>query len=133
MLIYLDSVIVIYFVERLPVFQSRAQARLTTLRAAGDQIAVSELTRLECRVKPIRTGNAAVLADFDSFFAAPDLVHVPLSPAVYERATFIRARYNFRLGDALHLAAAGEGGCNLFLTNDRRLSAFPDITVEVLP
>ncbi len=37
------------------------------------------------------------------------------------------------LADALQLAAAVEGGCGLFLTNDRRLSGFPDIPVEVLP
>jgi predicted nucleic acid-binding protein len=133
MVVYLDSVIVIYFVERVPLFQPRAQARLAALRAAGDQIAVSDLTRLECRVKPIRTGDAAVLADFDNFFAAPDILNVPLPPAVYERATHIRARYNYKLADALHLAAAVESGCNRFLTNDHRLSAFPDIPVEVLP
>ena len=36
MLVYFDSVIVIYAVERLPFFQPRAQARVATLRAAGD-------------------------------------------------------------------------------------------------
>jgi hypothetical protein len=37
------------------------------------------------------------------------------------------------LADSLHLTGAVEAGCNRFLTNDRRLSAFPDVTVEVLP
>jgi predicted nucleic acid-binding protein len=37
------------------------------------------------------------------------------------------------LADSLHLAAAVEGGCDRFLTNDARLSRFPDIPVEVLP
>jgi hypothetical protein len=31
------------------------------------------------------------------------------------------------------LAAAAESGCDRFLTNDTRLSAFTDIPVEVLP
>jgi uncharacterized protein len=44
----------------------------------------------------------------------------------------IRAIQNYRLGDALHLAAAIESGCGLFLTNDHRLAGFPDIPVEVL-
>jgi hypothetical protein len=30
-------------------------------------------------------------------------------------------------------AAAAEAACDRFLTNDTRLSSFPDITVEVLP
>ena len=33
----------------------------------------------------------------------------------------------------LQLATAVEHGCDRFLTNDTRLSRFPDITVEVLP
>ena len=38
-----------------------------------------------------------------------------------------------RLADALHLAAAIEFGCEVFLTNDNQLANFPDITVEELP
>lgn len=38
----------------------------------------------------------------------------------------------FKLPDALHLAAAIEHGCGLFLTNDAKLANCTDITVEVL-
>ncbi len=133
MLVYLDSVIVIYLVERLPLFFPRVSARLASLNAAGAQLAISDLTRLECRVKPIRTNNLILLNDFDQFFTAANVKQVDLPKAVYERATLIRARYNYKLGDALHLAAAVEAGCQMFLTHDRRLSAFPDITVEIMP
>jgi predicted nucleic acid-binding protein len=126
-------VIVIYAIEGNPLFRARADARLATLRAAGDQPAISDLTRLECRIGPIRSGDTALLAAFDAFFAAPDVMQVALSSNVYDRATLIRAIYNYKLADALHLAAAIEGGCGSFLTNDVRLSTFPDIPVEVLP
>jgi predicted nucleic acid-binding protein len=53
--------------------------------------------------------------------------------SVYDRATLIRARHNFKLGDSLHLAAAVESGSGVFLTNDVRLGRFPDLAVEVLP
>jgi predicted nucleic acid-binding protein len=39
----------------------------------------------------------------------------------------------YGLADALHLAAAIEAGCDVFLTNDNQLATFPDITIEVLP
>lgn len=39
----------------------------------------------------------------------------------------------YSLADSLHLAAAVEAGCDRFLTNDQRLAAFPDMTVELLP
>src|SRR5262245_23283764 len=59
-------------------FQARARARLATLAAAGDRAAVSDLTRLECRVKPLRLGDPPLLADYETFFAVPDLVWLPL-------------------------------------------------------
>jgi len=37
------------------------------------------------------------------------------------------------LVDSIHLAAAIEFGCDRFLTNDARLSNFPEIAVEILP
>lgn len=56
-----------------------------------------------------------------------------MSTAVCERACQIRAIHNFKMADALHLAAAVESGCGLFLTNDHRLSSFSDLPIEVLP
>ena len=133
MLIYLDSVICIYAVEGMKSFQARARTRLATLRAGKDQPAISDLTWLECRVKPIRLGDSSALSVMETFLNAVDVVRVPLPFAVYDRACRIRAVHNFKLGDALHLAAAVEAGCKVFLTNDLRLSSFPDLSVEVLP
>jgi predicted nucleic acid-binding protein len=132
MLVYLDSVICIYAVEGSPSFQARARARLLALRTAKDQPAISDLTWLECRVKPMRLGDTTGLTDMESFLTASDVARVSLPTAVYERACRIRAVLNYKLADAIHLASAVESGCGLFLTNDHRLSSFPDITVEVL-
>ena len=133
MVIYLDSVICIYAVEGAPSFQARARARLAAMRAAGDQPAISDLTWLECRVKPIRVGDPVGLAEMEAFLTAADVIRLYLPTSVYDRACQIRAVHGFRLADALHLAAAVEGGCGRFLTNDHHLSSFPDIPVEVLP
>jgi predicted nucleic acid-binding protein len=97
MLVYLDTVLCIYAVEGASSFQARARARLATMRAAGDQPAISDLTWLECRVKPIRLGDATALADLEAFLTASDVVRVPLPTAVYERACRIRAVHNYKL------------------------------------
>jgi predicted nucleic acid-binding protein len=133
MLIYCDTMILVYYFDHTGPFNVRAMNRLAVLATAGDQIAVSDLVRLECRVKHVQTSNQAKLAVFDAFFAHPDVRVVPITTAVFDRATMIRAMHQYKLGDSLHLAAAVEASCNRFLTNDARLSAFPDITVEVLP
>ena len=133
MLVYCDSVILIYFLDSVGPFNVRAVARMAALRAASDIAAFSDLTRLECRVKPLKLGATKTLSDFDDFFARSDVRVVPITTAVFDRATIIRATYNFKLADSLHLAAAVEGHCDRFLTNDTRLSAFTDVPVEVLP
>ncbi len=133
MRIYGDSVISIYYFEGAPLFKARATARLTALWGSGDILVISDLVRLECRMLPIRLGDAARLADYDKLFAQANVALAPITAAVFDRATLIRATYNFKLVDCLHLAASVEARCDRFLTNDVRLSAFTALPVEVLP
>ena len=133
MRVFLDTNVPIYVIENPPAWGLRAAARLGALRAAGATPVVSDLTRMECRVKPMKTGDAILLASFDSFFTSPGLEVAALTGAVCDRATLLRANYNFKTPDALHLAAAIVHGCDLFLTNDGRLNACKDIAIEVLP
>jgi predicted nucleic acid-binding protein len=132
MLIYCDSVILIYFFDHVGPFNTRATNRLAAMALAKDHIAVSDLVRLEYRVQPLRTGDTTKLSIFDSFCSLPDVRLIPITSSVFERATHIRAKHNFKLADSLHLATAVASGCDRFLTNDTRLAAFTDIAVEVL-
>ena len=133
MIVLLDTNVVIYAVENPPSFGPRANAHLKTLRSAGHDFMISDLTRMECLVGPLRAGNTLLESDFRTFFTAAGMQVVPVSPAVCDRAALIRATTRFKPMDSLQLAAAVEHGANVFLTNDTRLSAFTGITVEVLP
>ena len=112
------------------------RAPLTTrlascLRVPGSLV-TSRLTRLECRSKPLRLSDLATLAQFDVFFAGVELILAEVNPAVIERATELRARYNLKTPDAIHFATAVECGATLFLTGDRALARCSEIAVEVL-
>ena len=125
MRVYLDSAPIIYLVEDILPYTSALVSRLS----APNVIQVcSELSRLECRVKPIRDGEEALPAAFDSYFR--EIVNEVLQ--ALERATLLRARYGFRTPDAIHLAAAIDSGCDLFLTNDSQLARCQEITVEAV-
>ena len=87
MVVYCDSVILIYFLDHTGTFNVRATNYLTALFAAGDDVACTDLVRLECRVQPIRLGRAAKLADFDASRRA-DVQSVPITTAVFDRATW---------------------------------------------
>ncbi|AVZ79421.1 VapC toxin family PIN domain ribonuclease [Zoogloeaceae bacteirum Par-f-2] len=118
--LYLDSCIIIYYVEQRPDYFAPVDARIN----AGDSlVTVSDLCRLECLVHPMRAGDAAPLTAFERFFAADDLWITPSTSSVFKLATELRARHCLKTPDALHLAAAIEAGCDEFWTNDHRLDA----------
>jgi uncharacterized protein len=125
--VYLDSVAVIYLVEQVAPYHTQIDARLNV---TGVQPVVSDLTRTECLVKPIRTGDTNLRQLFEAFFARVAVVGFP--PSVFDRAAEIRAHYPFKTPDALHLAAAIEAGCDVFVTNDQQLKQFTGIAVEVI-
>lgn len=144
MLYYLDTVIVIYAVEGNPVDQQRALNYLVALEQAGHRFAISELTRTECLVPVFGASTGALLSDFFRFFHGPNLRTLGLTSAMHSRASAIRGGHTYPatppalskrygLADALHLAAAIESGCDVFLTNDNQLANFSDITIEMLP
>jgi predicted nucleic acid-binding protein len=132
-IVFLDTNIVIYLTEMPPGFGQRAASRISASKAKGDTFMISDLTRMECRVRPLRASNGPLLAAYDNFFGSTNVQVVGVSAAVCDRATAIRATHRFAAMDSLHLAAAVEDACDVFLTNDARLSRFPNITVEVLP
>jgi predicted nucleic acid-binding protein len=126
---YLDASPIIYLVEQRQPFATAVRRKLAT---AGIFPITSELARLECRVKPIHDGNQALLQDFDDYFASMIVEMIPLTRDVIDRATEIRAQYNFKTPDSLHLAAAVISNCDVFLTNDQRLNRFAGIAIETI-
>jgi uncharacterized protein len=131
-MVFLDSSIVIYYVEQPPTWGRKAADRLAALHASREQFASTDLVRMECLVGPIKAGDPALLADFAAFFAEPGVVMLPISATIAERAAGIRASYRFGPMDSFHLAAAVDSGSNVFLTNDAQLRQFRDGFVEIL-
>jgi hypothetical protein len=87
---YLDACCIIYMNEGAPPWCGAIGACLAALPASGG-LATSRISRLECRSKPIRDRDPALLARYDSTFATVRVVEV--TAAIVERATELRARY----------------------------------------
>lgn len=119
MLIYPDACVVIYLVEEHSTIFPRIDTALR--KTSGAAIAISDLTRLECRVRPMKQGDALLLARFDRFFDNPRHIRIAASREVFDLATVLRAEHGLKTPDALHLAAAITAKCDEFWTNDRRL------------
>ncbi|HSI33608.1 MAG: type II toxin-antitoxin system VapC family toxin [Phycisphaerae bacterium] len=127
-MIYLDSNIIIRFVEGVPATREPIRQRLQ-----GETVLVtSRLSRIECRCHPMGRNDAIVLGLFDTFFSSPELTLTTIDDPVIEEATSIRSRYRFRTPDAIHLASAVVAGATAFLTGDLQLTQFTGIAVEII-
>ena len=129
MRLYLDTAPVIYMVENVPIYALAVDKRLSDPEI---ERVVSDLTRMECRIRPLRDGNMDLLKDFDDYFNEVVSEIISLSREVVDYATEIRAQYEFKTPDSIHLAAACVAKCNIFFTNDHRLDRFDKISVEVI-
>lgn len=106
MRLFLDACTLIYRFEGTEPFRVAAIDTIAQLSAqqATVELVVSRLSVLECRVKPLREGNAKLLKRYDDFFAAVSIVE--LGSAVVEAATRLRVDYGLKTPDALQAACA---------------------------
>lgn len=121
MRVYPDACMVIDLVQGEPALGQRVNAALNPASGPAPEVFYSDLTRLECRVRPLAASDTALLARYDRFFSTPGYVRVALDSAVFDQATELRAHHRLKTPDALHLAAAIAWGCEEFWTNDDRL------------
>jgi len=134
MRIYLDACVIIYVIEGQPAVRDQIASRIRELgHDHALTILTSRLSRLECRVRPLREAQQGLLELYEAFFAANDLRLLEITASVIERATDLRARHGFRTPDAIHLASAIDDGADLFLTGDLDLRRCGDLAIETVP
>jgi predicted nucleic acid-binding protein len=129
--VYIDACFFIYLVEGQASWRTIVEARMRGL-APSASLLTSQLARLECRTKPMRDGDVALLRRYDALFGASRVLVADISAAVIDRATSVRARYGFKSPDAIHLATAIEGGASELWTGDAGLARCADVRVVVL-
>ena len=129
---YLDASAIIYGMEGCSDLRKPVLAWLTQVDSSGGAIITSRLSRLECRVRPLRESQSALLAQYEQFFQRQSLPVVDIGASVIELATYLRVRYGFKTPDAIHMATAMEGGVELVLTGDRDMTRCREIRVELV-
>jgi len=131
---FLDACAVIYLVEEISPWASRVSRSLLDLGPPDVvQIAVSELSVMECRVKPLRDADAVALARYQQFFQQQRLRIQPLDSTVLDTAARLRAAHRLKTPDALQAASAIVCGADpVFVTNDARFSDVRGLQVMLL-
>ena len=117
-LIYLDSCLLIYFVEEHSKLDQAVASAMASSARGG--IAISPLVKCECLVGPLRRRDRALGDLYRDVFKQFVLLDMP--EPVYLRAAELRAHAGLKTADALHLACAQHHRCEALWTNDGRLN-----------
>ncbi len=129
----LDTAPLIYFIEENPNYLDVTDAFFEAMFRGDFSVVTSVLTITEVLVYPLRQGNTALAQQYrEILFNSQGLTTIEVFPEIAENAAQLRANYNLRTPDAIHLATAIRGGASFFLTNDARLPSLPALTVLVL-
>ncbi|MBK8393852.1 MAG: type II toxin-antitoxin system VapC family toxin [Leptospiraceae bacterium] len=132
MKIYLDACYIIYLLEGTEEFQKKAKENFLKYVAENSIVCCSQLSKLECLVKPTRDKEDETIKLYQSFFSSTGFQFIPISEEVIDTATALRATYNFKTPDSIHLASAISVNADIFLTGDGKLKACSEIKVDSL-
>ena len=130
-----DTPLFIYYFE-----SKKAQSRLaqTVFQYVEENqphvtLCTSGVTLVETLIHPIRSERTELVDGYKRLLMATKGVQsIQLNTPEYLSAALLRAKYNLRTPDALQMGACIQHGCEVFITNDRRLKRVQEIDVLVL-
>ena len=83
--------------------------------------------------QPIKLGNTQLEQEYRNILLhSGSFELLPITAQIAESAAVLRAHYNLRTPDALHIATAIAAGCDAFLTNDAGVKRVAEIAILVL-
>lgn len=130
--VYVDSMAVIYSVERYPDYWPLLEPMWLAAQAPTIEVVTSELTLMEVLVKPLKTNDAKLVTAFEQALVGTDVTLQPITQSILRDAAQLRATTNLRTPDAIHAASSKAIGCSLFVTNDIGFRNVPGLPVVIL-
>jgi uncharacterized protein len=129
-LIYLDTCIVIYFIEKHPIHSLKIESLIE--KSVDTTFCFSPLIRMETLVMPFRTRDIQLQRLYELFFDSQSLL--PITVEAFDNAAQLRADFpSLKTPDAIHLATAIHHRCDEFWTNDNHLDKIaPNLVKNIL-
>ncbi len=120
--IFWDTNLFIYLLEDYGDLSDKVHQLRQRMIERGDQLCTSTLTLGEVLVRPVAAGRTELVERYEAALTSPAVLLVPFDRACSRLYAQIRQDRSIRPPDAIQLSCAAQGGCELFITNDERLS-----------
>ena len=119
--IALDTMILIYVMERHPRYFALAREVLESIESGQLEGAVSVVTLTELLTAPAQADDVAAMRDYELYLLNfPNLSIHPLDIDMAREAAHMRAHTGLPAPDAIILATARKAGADAIITNDKR-------------
>ena len=89
-LVYLDTMALIYTVERYPDYWPLLEPLWLAVQAGALEVISSELTLMEVLVKPLKSGNAALMNAFEQALLGTGMRLLPITQPILREAARLR-------------------------------------------
>jgi predicted nucleic acid-binding protein len=120
--VFLDTNIFIYLIEDDGELGQRSLELVERLTARRDFVYTSTLTLGEVLTQPLSQGNTRLAEIYEQKLGSPGIHMLDFDRAAARNYARIRLDRSIKAPDAMQLSMAAAAHCDLFVTNDERLS-----------
>lgn len=120
--VFIDTAPIIYYLENSSLYRETMAKFFIKCIKENIQIVTSAITVEEYLVFPYSSGKLEYRDNFKKFIEYMKIEIIDINYDIAEQGAKIRGKYkNFKAMDALQIASAMVGRCDMFFTNDRQL------------
>lgn len=132
-IIGIDASIAIYFLQRTSQFFIPAKKLFSLVEEGKLHGVFSVIGMIEVLTGPKKMNQPALAAQYKTALSQfPHLIIAPVSEAVVESASQLRAKYGIKTPDAIHIATAICHNAAAFISEDKQLLQVTEIPVRTL-
>ena len=120
--IFFDTNLFIYMFEDNGARSGRVRWILERMSARRDELLTSTLTLAEVLVKPLSVGDIVLAERYEKLLSGPGVSVLPFDRSCARIYAQLRQDKTLKAPDVVQLACASNARCDLFITNDERLT-----------
>jgi predicted nucleic acid-binding protein len=123
--VYIDSNCLMYYFEGSTSFATSIEKLFDSCIDNNVKMLSCHLTLAEMLVLPCKTNNKPIIELYKNLEKhIPNFYFCSVSKEVFVLSAEIRAKYNFRTPDSIHLATAELNNCDLFVSADKKIKGY---------
>ena len=130
---FFDTAPFIYLIEGHLQFAPVVKDIFIYCQANSVRLTTSVLTGLEFKTKPMRSNRMDVVDAFDQLVSETHMQVVTITDEIIEKALYLQTQLlSLRAMDSMQLGAAAVHQCDVFITNDKRLTPINQLQIITL-